>query len=199
MEEFPLIPFIPEKKTVMRRMGSVKATFPAELEADIDALLRQAQSAFFVTGRAKAVSLKHTDANSVEIGGCAVPSKLLSKMLKHSSGAYLMCATIPQRYVDGIGEAINRGEGLKAVVFDAYASETVDGALDVIAARKNLTLKHTGRKLTKMRFSAGYGDLDIAWQKPFYDMLDMGTLGVEINEKYMLSPEKSVIAVAGVE
>ncbi len=199
MEEFPYIPFVPEKRIVMRRLGSMKASLPAELEADIDALLKQAQSAFFITGRASTVSLSHTGGNSVEIGGYHVPSRLLSNMLKSSSAAYLMCATIPNRYVEAIGEAIKRGEGLKAVVYDAYASEAVDGALDVIVERKNASLQRTGLKLTRKRFSAGYGDLDITWQKPFYDMLDMPSLGVVINEKYLLSPEKSVIAVAGVE
>jgi Vitamin B12 dependent methionine synthase, activation domain. len=120
-------------------------------------------------------------------------------MLRESSGAYLMCATIPQRHVDSIGEAIRRGEGLKAIVFDAYASEAVDGALDVIVERRNAVLKRTGQRLTKRRFSAGYGDLDISGQRPLYDMLDMGSMEVSINEQYLLSPEKSVIAIAGVE
>jgi hypothetical protein len=199
MEEFPYIPFIPGKKTVMRRLGSQKASFPAGLDADIDELLAQAQSAFFVRGRAKVLSLTRADEDSLDLGGCVLKSRLLCNMLKQSSAAYLMCATIPQRYVDSIGETIKRGEGLKAIVFDAYASEAVDGALDVIMERKNAVLKRTGQRLTRKRFSAGYGDLDIKWQKPFYDMLDMGSLGVIINEQYLLSPEKSVIAVAGVE
>jgi cobalamin-dependent methionine synthase I len=84
-------------------------------------------------------------------------------------------------------------------VFDAYASEYVDGVLDVIIARKNEALRRTGQKLTKHRFSPGYGDLDISYQKVFYDLLDMQTLDVTINENYLLSPEKSVIAIAGVE
>jgi cobalamin-dependent methionine synthase I len=39
----------------------------------------------------------------------------------------------------------------------------------------------------------------LSYQKVFYDLLDMQTLEVDINENYLLSPEKSVIAVAGVE
>ncbi len=199
MEEFPVISFVPDKKTIMRRLGSQKATFPAGLDADIDALIAQAQSAFFAKGRAKVCSLAISGDDIVEIGGQAVESQLLTKMLKDSTATYLMCATIPQRAVDTISTAIRTGEGLKAIVFDAYASECVDGVLDVIMERKNAGLKRTGQHLTKHRFSAGYGDLDIRWQKVFYDMLSMETLGVHINDKFLLSPEKSVIAVAGVE
>lgn len=199
MEEFPYISFVPDKKTIMRRLGSQKATFPAGLDADIDALISKARSAFFVKGRAKMCSLQKIGEDIIEIEGCAVESRLLSKMLKDSANAYLMCATIPQRFVDAISAALNDSEGLKAIVYDAYASETVDGALDVIMERKNAALMRTGQKLTRHRFSAGYGDLDICWQKPFYDMLGMESLGVIINEQFLLSPEKSVIAVAGVE
>jgi cobalamin-dependent methionine synthase I len=75
----------------------------------------------------------------------------------------------------------------------------VDGTLDVIVARKNEALRRTGQALTKRRFSPGYGDLDLKFQKVFYDLLSMQTLDVTINENYLLSPAKSVIAIAGVE
>ena len=138
MEEFPYISFVPDKKTIMRRLGSQKATFPAGLDADIDVLISKARSAFFSKGRAKGCSLLRIGEDVVEIDGCPVESRLLSNMLKDSSSAYLICATIPQRYVDTIGAAMKNSEGLKAIVFDAYASECEDGALDVIMERKKL-------------------------------------------------------------
>ncbi len=199
MELFSFIPFVPDKKTVMRRLGSQKAQFPPELDQEIDALLRSAESSFTVNGKAAAVPARVSSEGILYINDALIESKQLAKLLKSSSEAYLMCASIPKRDVDKINAAITAGEGLKALVFDAYASEFVDGALDIIIARKNAALKRMGRHLTHHRFSAGYGDLDIKYQKVFYDMLDMGTLGVELSEKFLLSPEKSVIAVAGVE
>ncbi len=199
MELFSFIPFVPDKKTVMRRLGSQKAQFPPELDQEIDALLRSAESSFTVNGKAAAVPARVSSEGILYINDALIESKQLAKLLKSSSEAYLMCASIPKRDVDKINGAITAGEGLKALVFDAYASEFVDGALDIIIARKNAALKRMGRHLTHHRFSAGYGDLDIKYQKVFYDMLDMGTLGVELSEKFLLSPEKSVIAVAGVE
>jgi len=199
MEVFPYLPFVPDKKTVMRRLGSQRASLPAELSDNIDALLRQAESAFTVRAKAAVFPLERLDSAHVSIAGAVVESAMLTRLLEKSSAAYLMGASIPARDVEKISEAMRAGEGLKAIVFDAYASEYVDGVLDVIIARKNEALRRTGQKLTKHRFSPGYGDLDIAYQKVFFDLLDMRTLGVTINENYLLSPEKSVIAIAGVE
>jgi len=199
MEVFPYLPFVPDKKTVMRRLGSQKASLPAELSDNIDALLRQAESAFTVRAKAAIFPLEHLDSAHVSIAGAVVESAMLARLLEKSSAAYVMGASIPAWDVEKISEAMLAGEGLKAIVFDAYASEYVDRALDVRSARKNEALRRTGQKLTKHRFSPGYGDLDIAYQKVFFDLLDMRTLDVTINENYLLSPEKSVIAIAGVE
>lgn len=199
MEQFAYIPFVPDKKTVMRRMGAQKAQLPDELESNIEALINEAQSVFRVKGKALTIPMRLLGDGVLEIGGEPVSSALLAKLMRDSKSAYLMCASIPERDVLKISAAISGGEGLKALVFDAYASEFVDGALDIIMSRKNETLRRTGQKLTKHRFSAGYGDLDIKYQKLFYDMLDMRTLDVVLNDKYLLSPEKSVIAIAGVE
>jgi hypothetical protein len=110
-----------------------------------------------------------------------------------------MGASIPDRDVEKIALAMRDGDGLKAIVFDAYASEYVDGTLDVIMSRKNESLRRTGQKLTRHRYSPGYGDLDLKYQKAIFELLDLSALDVTINENYLLSPEKSVIAIAGVE
>jgi hypothetical protein len=199
MEHFSCIPFIPDKKTVMRRLGSMKAVFSAELDTEIDAYLRSAQSTFTVRGKALVVPMRISDEGLLFIAETLIESEQLARMLSKSTEAYLMCASIPKREVEKINAAMTTGEGLKAIVYDAYASEFVDGALDVIIAKKNASLIRMRQHLTKHRFSAGYGDLDIKYQKVFYDLLEMNTLDVELSDTYLLSPEKSVIAVAGVE
>ena len=199
MEVFPYLPFVPDKKTVMRRLGSQKATFSADLEKNIDSLLKQAETAFTARGKAAVYPLERIDEGHFSIGEMTVESPMLMRLLEKSSAIYLMCASIPARDVMKISTAMQEGEGLKAIVFDAYASEFVDGTLDIIVTRKNEALRRTGQKLTKHRFSPGYGDLDLRYQKLFYELLEMQTLEVIINENYLLTPEKSVIAIAGVE
>ncbi len=199
MELFSFIPFVPDKKTVMRRLGSQKAQFSATLEREIDAYLQAAQLLFSVKGKALSVPVQIVSEGLIRVAGHNIESRQLARLMSQSREAYLMCTSIPTREVEKINAAMQTGEGLKAIVLDAYASEFVDGALDVIESRKNEALRRTGQKLTRHRFSAGYGDLDIKYQKVFFDLLDMSTLGVELSEQYLLSPEKSVIAIAGVE
>jgi hypothetical protein len=199
MNNYPFIPFVPDRSSVIRRMGAMKASFGADLEYKLDEYIGKAQAAFAVRGRAETFDLKHAGEDAVEIAGNRVESGLLAKLL-HSSGAvYLMCASIPEQDIKKINTAMENGEGLLALVLDAYASEYVDGALDVIMQRKNEALRRTGRALTSKRFSAGYGDLDIKYQQVFYELLNMQEIGVNINDRHLLIPEKSVIAIAGVE
>ncbi len=199
MENYPIIPYTLDKKTVMRRMGAMKADFSESLARDIDAHLKDARALFTVRGRAAAFDINKTASDRFILASHEIHSALLTRMLEGSNKIYLMAATIPQRAVDEISAALRCGKGLRAVVFDAYASEYVDGALSVIMERKNAMLKRMAQQLTKRRFSAGYGDLDICYQKVFYDLLDMQTMDVSINDKYLLTPEKTVIAIAGVE
>jgi hypothetical protein len=184
---------------VIRRMGARKGSVEANLSRDIDVYYKKAQSAFSVRGRADTYDIRHMGDEAVELAGHRVESRLLAKMLRNSGQAYLMCASIPKKDVERINEAIEKGQGLRALVYDAYASELADGALDIMMQSRNDALRRTGGKLTAKRFSAGYGDLDIKYQGFFYDLLQMKTLGVDINDSFLLIPEKSVIAIAGVE
>ena len=199
MEVFPFLPYVPDKKKVMRRLGSQKAQFSLSLETEIDGYMRQAQAAFSARGKASVFPLRHIDVSCITIDDLKFASAQLARLLGSSRAVYLMGASIPERDVEKIALAMRDGDGLKAIVFDAYASEYVDGTLDVIMTRKNESLRRTGQKLTRHRFSPGYGDLDLKYQKAVFELLDLSTLDVTINENYLLSPEKSVIAIAGVE
>jgi len=62
----------------------------------------------------------------------------------------------------------------------------------------NRLLARENARLTKARFSAGYGDFLLENQKMMYDMLKLDRIGVTINENCILMPEKSVTAVVGI-
>ena len=87
----------------------------------------------------------------------------------------------------------------RAVVYDATASEMVDGALEWIMRYYRGILRREGRGLLKRRFSAGYGDFALEHQKIIYDLLGFDRIGVSItSNKSILIPEKSVTAVTGI-
>ncbi|HOO47200.1 MAG TPA: methionine synthase, partial [Deltaproteobacteria bacterium] len=77
-------------------------------------------------------------------------------------------------------------------------SEMTDEALDWITGYVNQGLRRRAARLTEKRYSAGYGDFALENQKIIYDLLMMHELGVSITESYLLVPEKTVTALAGV-
>ena len=51
---------------------------------------------------------------------------------------------------------------------------------------------------TKNRFSPGYGDFDIVYQKDIFAILDCPKrIGLTLNSSLMMSPSKSVTAIIG--
>ena len=54
-------------------------------------------------------------------------------------------------------------------------------------------------KKTKPRFSPGYGDLPIEIQPKILTVLSADkTLGITLNESYLMTPVKSITAIMGV-
>ena len=104
---------------------------------------------------------------------------------------------------DGVMESIRgdtEGEEMtRGVIVDAVASEMTDAALDWIAGYFNRFLTREPARLTKGRFSAGYGDFLLENQRTMYALLELGRIGVAINEHCILTPEKSVTAVMGIQ
>jgi hypothetical protein len=92
-----------------------------------------------------------------------------------------------------------QGENLtRAVILDAVASEMTDSGLDWIMDYMNQVLMRKARRLTKARFSAGYGDFSLENQKVIHELLRLDKIGVFITDSCILMPEKSVTAVAGI-
>ena len=126
-------------------------------------------------------------------------SEALAKFLADSKEMLLMAATSGSKIVEEISKDSAGKDVTASVVFDAVASEMADGALSWIINYFNRQLSRESKQLTSRRFSAGYGDFSLGNQKIIYDILKLGQLGISLSNEYMLIPEKSVTAVAGIE
>jgi cobalamin-dependent methionine synthase I len=92
------------------------------------------------------------------------------------------------------GNRLTRG-----VVFDATASEMVDASMDWIISYFARELRRENKALTENRFSAGYGDFLLENQQTIFRLLELERIGVQITASFVLIPEKSVTAIAGVK
>jgi hypothetical protein len=131
--------------------------------------------------------------------GTHFQSKSLSRLLQNCEETVLMAATVGSEVVDAIMDEVNHQDAARGMILDAVASQTTDGILDWMMEYLDAMLAKKGRKLTKHRYSPGYGDLPLVYQQSVFNALNLNKLGLKLTEKYMLVPEKSVIAITGIE
>jgi hypothetical protein len=130
--------------------------------------------------------------------GARFSSAGLSELLVHSIEIAFMASTIPEA-PGMVAEQFAAGAADQAVILDAVAAQCTDAGLDAILALQGALLRSRGLRFTRRRYSPGYGDVPLSFQKLIFDRLELASIGLSLHpESYMLSPEKSVLAVAGV-
>jgi cobalamin-dependent methionine synthase I len=132
-------------------------------------------------------------------GGHSIKSGSVADLLRGSRAAALMGVTVGPAIVELALQAVNSGDGASALVYDAVGSETAEAAIDWLNMYIAQQIKRRGENLTRMRFSAGYGDFMLENQGLFFELLGLEKLGVSITDRYIFIPEKTVTAIAGVE
>ena len=125
-------------------------------------------------------------------------SKKLAAALRGAQEVLLMGATAGTAIMTAISESTNSDNLEEAVIYDATASEAVDEALTWLTRYFATELRRKGKRLFPHRFSAGYGDFELANQRIFYDTLVLSRLGISLTATHILTPEKSVTAICGI-
>ena len=124
-------------------------------------------------------------------------SKALVKNLCGCEKAVLFAATVGL----GVDRLISRYGSVfpsKSLAFQAIGAERIEALCDEFCGflkneygKKNLFLRP--------RFSPGYGDLAIEYQKDIFRVLDCSRkIGLSLNESMLMSPSKSVTAIVGI-
>ncbi len=129
------------------------------------------------------------------IGSMEIPSKGLAKNLESCDEVILFCACAGLK-IDRLIEKYKTLAPTKALLFHAIGTERVEALCDAFckALEQEKSLRLTPR------FSPGYGDLPLNFQKDILNLLNAGnTVGVCLNESLLLSPSKSVTAFVGIK
>lgn len=199
---FEYIPASPDTGLILTRLGYKKTM--TVLSDEYKKTLKQSIDKGLMLCNTKGVFVRYgimkRDEEAVFLENDVVfKSKGLSKLLKNSIEVVLMASTVGQDIVDRIHDEVKNGDAALGVILDSVASETADAALDWMVDFLNKLIRREGKVLTDMRYSPGYGDLPLENQKTIFDVLNLDKLGLGITDRFMLIPEKSVIAIAGVE
>ena len=130
--------------------------------------------------------------STVDFGFASVESASLAKHLAGCDRAVIFGATVGL----GIDRLIMKYSGvsaLKALCLDAAGSDMIENVCDLFNERINAEYKST-----VSRFSPGYGDLPIEFQRDIFNALNLNkNLGVYLTEGMQMTSSKSVTAIIG--
>lgn len=134
-----------------------------------------------------------------ELSFCGINthSAVISKAVKGCESVLLFAATIGARF-DRLIATYSRLEPSKALILQAIGAERIESLCDAFCRWMNAELNPSGKGL-RPRVSPGYGDISLEMQKDFFRVLDCERkIGLTLNESLMMSPSKSVTALAGI-
>lgn len=189
---------VPRDKIYMRLGYREHSTrMDEKIRRETEQSIAYALSFINMRGAGKRVSLSEKKADSISLATAEVfVSRNLSKYIGDCREVLILGATAGENIMSAIHEDISTDNLTRGSVLDAVASEMTDGALDWMCDYFNHQLKRENRKVGRSRYSAGYGDLGLKYQKTIFQMLRLDQIGVSITDSHMLIPEKSVTAIA---
>lgn len=196
------IPIVPEEKLVLLHLGyhQKKTVLTAADRKLIEETLSLGWALCDNRGVWARIGItEHHEDRLILEGGVSLESRDLANWMAQSKELILMGATAGSGVMEQIQVDVAEGRITRGVILDAVASQVADGVLDWMSELLSKTLRREGNKLTRHRYSPGYGDLSLEYQRTIFDLLQLEELGLTLTEQCILMPEKSVIAIVGVE
>ncbi len=135
--------------------------------------------------------------STVSLGVAEVTSEALKNNLSGCEEAVLFAATVGLE-IDRLIARYGRVSPSKALMFQAIGAERIESLCDAFNSDVRKYAACNGLK-TKPRFSPGYGDLSIEFQRDIFAILDCPRkIGLTLNDSLIMSPSKSVTAIIGI-
>jgi hypothetical protein len=188
------------RERIYRRLGyrAGITSLPAGQEAEVERYIEDALSLINLRGAGRRLNVLGQQAQITLDGQEVFHSRRLANFLQECGEVVLMGATAGSEVMAAIAEDVTGDRMTRGVVIDAVASEMVDASLDWIMSYFGRELRRENKALKPNRYSAGYGDFLLENQAVMFRLLELARLGVHITASYLLIPEKSVTAIAGV-
>jgi len=180
-----------DRKEVLRYLRYTNNQIDRGVANLIDSVEKEVMS----LSRPKAVycesSVELSGSNIVKLEFLEIKSKNLFIFLKECKKVIMFAATIGIE-IDRKIEKYSAINQLKSTIYHSVGSALVESFCDYVS--KVVTNKKTILK----RYSPGYGDLSLEYQRPILNILDANKkVGISLNDSYIMSPSKSVTAFIG--
>ena len=191
----------PAKEGILQRLGyHQKLTQLTQINRQvIDESIQMGLSLCHNKGAYLRSPITYRSQSHIEYLEQSLQSSSLSKLLSKCSEVVLMAVTVGTEITERISKEISEGDVTLGVIMDATASQAADAILDWMMDFLNNSLIKEGKRLTKHRYSPGYGDLPLENQKQIFELMNLHKIGLTLTDTYILIPEKSVLAITGIE
>ncbi len=187
----------PSEKEVLRYMRAGK-TCGENIEKLADEGIRRVCEAACCKVCYARLELNLLDEGNLMLGDILLRSKSLYKWLEGCREAFLFAASVGQS-VDRVIRAAGASSPSLSLACDAAGSALVEEVCDVLNSKLDSIIRLEGG-VTVKRFSAGYGDLDLTYQKNFSEALNTAkNIGACLTGGVMMSPTKTVTAIIGIK
>lgn len=186
----------PSKCEVIRYMRAGK-DIAGELDRIIDTSIDKVYKS--ITPRVCYVYLPlEIESENVILGKILFKSSSLAKRLEGCHRACVFAATVGTD-VDRVIRASGAISSVLGLAADAAGTAAVEELCDELCRRLEEKSNDAG-ECTISRFSAGYGDLSIEYQKDIVNLLETKKhIGVSLSMGGMMTPTKTVTAIVGIK
>ena len=130
--------------------------------------------------------------------GTSLKGQSIKELLKDSVAVIFMAVTIGFKLEEKIQREMESSNHERALVYDVAGSETVEGIAQSLYQYLEIQARQSKKELTR-RFSPGYGDFSLTFQSDLSKELSLSGIGIKLDQNHLLSPQKSITAVIGVE
>ena len=123
--------------------------------------------------------------NEIDFGFAKTKSNSLVKYINKREKVVIFVATIGHK-MDRLIAKYSKLAPSKALVMQAIGTAYIEALCDCF----NMEVSNNTR-----RFSPGYGDLSLEFQKDIFKVLSTDKIGVSLNNSLLMSPSKTVSAI----
>ena len=131
---------------------------------------------------------------SLDFGFTKVESEKLAAHLSECDRIIIMVATVGIG-LDRLSARYAKTSPAKALILQGLGAERIEALADLFCSELA-----DGRLTLTSRFSAGYGDLSLEFQREIFRVLDcQRSIGLTLNDSLVMSPTKSITAIIGIK
>lgn len=177
-------------KEVLRYLG-------AKPNNEIEGLISECSQTLIKTASPKYI-WRELELDGLKIADCGIAfeGSTASNWLDGCSRCAFLAATLGIE-ADMLIRRAQNTDMARAVVYDACATDLIEKACDRAQEEIRECARERGMTITD-RFSPGYGDFPLEFQKSLCGILDTTRrLGVCLTDNFLLTPTKSVTAIVG--